>query len=146
MLKEELIDALAQECRLTPIKIEDLLRALADLAAETLERGEQFFIPDLGRFDLRPYMEHSRNRARACVTFHAVPELRARLKLVDLPERSPEPCPSCRTTNPGMCEDCKVRKRHVAVYKKCKSCIGSQTRRNREADLPRRLSKIVDDK
>ena len=132
MRTRQLIEALTEECRATPTKVEDFLRALADLAGEALEHGEELYVPALGRFRLRPYVEHSSKRTKARLSFLADPELRARLKLIEPVAMDHEPCSSCKTKNPGMCEDCKSRKRHVAVYKKCKSCIRSQTRRNRK--------------
>jgi nucleoid DNA-binding protein len=123
MRADNFIEALAGECRTDRNTVEDVIRAFTDLIAEHLERGDQIRIASFGRFGLRPYMERSKRRKKVCVSFMADPELRTRLQLADPPVRYSEPCPSCKTTNPGLCETCGSRKRHVAVYKDCSACI-----------------------
>ena len=88
MNRNELIRALEDESQLPKYRVEDFLAAVADLCAETLEKGGQFRLGKIGVFRLRMH------GGKPAVNFYASEELRERLKLANV-KPDAEACPGC---------------------------------------------------
>ena len=85
---KELVRALEDESQLPKFRVEDILVALADLCAETLEQGGGFRLAGIGVFRLRMH------GGKPAINFYASQEMRERLKLANI-KPDAEACPAC---------------------------------------------------
>lgn len=113
MTEREFIAALAEDQGVTRAKAEDIARAVADLIAESLGRGDRLNIGGLGSFELRPIVRDGEEKPAAAVRFRPSAELRGRLKLADLKWEIGDLCEECgkrpKKKDP-RCSTCKMRR------------------------------------
>lgn len=64
MTKSELIDAVAQESRITKSRAEQVVNCVFDSMTEALERGEGIEIRGFGSFTVRPYKAYTGRNPR----------------------------------------------------------------------------------
>ena len=81
MTRNQLIEALQDECRADRMKVEDFLHALSDLCADTLKKGEPFSIGEIGRFAVHLRLSKKGKGLRPIVAFQSSKSFRNRLDL-----------------------------------------------------------------